>query len=75
MHPVYRPAGANPSWGTRENLHLDLHKWAFRGRGAFAEVRAALEELKFEKLHDFARETNWVAASTGPTLAGRSVAV
>ena len=66
----YRPAGANPSWGTRENLHLDLHPWAFRGRGAFAEVRAALEGLRFEKLRDFARETNWVAASTGPHLQG-----
>ena len=71
----YRPtvAGAllaedRPEWRTRENLHLDLHPWAYRERGAACQQ--ALEQLRFESLRDFAKETNWVNAATGPHLQG-----
>jgi hypothetical protein len=71
----YRPtvAGAllaadHPEWRTRENLHLDLHPWAYRERGAACQ--SALEQLRFETLRDFAKETNWVNAATGPHLQG-----
>jgi hypothetical protein len=71
----YRPtrAGAllaadQPEWGTRENLHLDLHPWAWGEPGA--ACRTALEALRFEALRDFSKETNWVNAATGPHLQG-----
>jgi ectoine hydroxylase-related dioxygenase (phytanoyl-CoA dioxygenase family) len=71
----YRPtrAGAllgedHPEWSTRQNLHLDLHPWAYRQRDA--QCVAALEALRFEHLRDFSKETNWVNAASGPHLQG-----
>ncbi len=59
----------HPEWRTRENLHLDLHPWAYRMAEA-PPCAAALEALRFEALRDFSKETNWVRAATGPHCQG-----
>lgn len=69
---LYRPTRAGdmerPEWRTRENLHLDLHPWAYRREEA--QCRSAVETLRFDHLRDFSKETNWVNAATGPHLQG-----
>lgn len=65
----YRPTeGAPPEWRTRENLHLDLHPWAWADPGA--QSRASVEALTYATLRDFSKETNWVHAATGPHCQG-----
>ena len=55
-----------PEWRTRPNVHLDLHPWNF------AAPRDVLptEDLTFDALRDFSRETNAVSSATGPHCQG-----
>ena len=62
-----RTVGADhPEWRTRENLHLDLHPWAFRDPEATS--RQAVEAMAYASPRDFSKENNWVNAETGPHI-------
>ena len=51
-------------WKTRGNLHLDLHPWNYILEAS--EEAVAVEDLSFETMRDFSRETNMVTAAKGP---------
>ena len=53
-----------PEWRTRGNLHLDLHPWSYRADAT------AIEDLTFDNLRDFSRETNLVSQAGGPHVQG-----
>ena len=57
-----------PEWRTRPNVHLDLHPWNFNARDG-ADVLPT-EDLTFENLRDFSRETNAVSHVSGPHCQG-----
>ena len=70
---LFRPTQAgrtvgvdHPEWRTRENLHLDLHPWAFRDPEAVS--RQAVEAMTYASPRDFSKENNWVNAETGPHI-------
>ena len=56
-----------PEWRTRGNLHLDLNPWTYNAGRADA---VPADELTFENLRDFSKETNAVTALTGPHVQG-----
>ena len=55
-----------PQWRTRPNVHLDLHPWNFAAPGDVLPT----EDLAFDTLRDFSRETNAVSSATGPHCQG-----
>ena len=55
-----------PEWRTRPNVHLDLHPWNFAAPGDVLPT----EDLAFDTLRDFSRETNAVSSATGPHCQG-----
>ena len=55
-----------PEWRTRPNVHLDLHPWNFAAPGDVLPT----EDLTFDALRDFSRETNAVSSATGPHCQG-----
>jgi len=57
-----------PGWSTNANLHLDMNPWDWMGDGE--KNRAALAELRYDRLNNFIFENNQPSHVDGTQLQG-----